>query len=139
MELHDLSYHRFLTPNLIWSIEQNKPSLVVKDLQTFGIPEDVVHSILLARGVYKWFSVRRKLIKLKNDWKKKINEVNQSLVLAKFPNNAYKIGYLRGYLRAYEECRKSVRALCHSSRWQAPDFDSEALEHLERLERTLKP
>lgn len=128
-----LEYQDRLTPELIWSIEQNKPSLVAKDLLAFGVPPEVTHNVLLGRGVYKWLSVRRQIIKLKNVWKGRIAETLAKLKEAKRSHNDYEVGYLRGYLRAYEECRGEVRALCHSDRWQAPDFDSQAQAHLRRL------
>ena len=126
----NLEYFDLLTPKGIWSIEQNKPSLIAADLELFGVPKSVTHDILLARGVYKWLSVRRKLIVLKNTWKDRINKTLSSLKDAKRADNAYEVGYLRGYLKAYEECRKEVRVLCHSDRWQAPDFDKQANLHL---------
>ena len=128
-----LEYQNLLTPELIWNIEQNKPSLVAKDLQAFGVPSKITHSILLARGVYKWLSVRRQLIKLKNVWKTRISETLAKLKEAKRERNGYEVGYLRGYLKAYEECRAEVRTLCHSKRWQAPDFDRQAQAHLRSL------
>lgn len=126
-----LDYLPLLTPELIWNIEQNKPSLIAKDLLSYGVPEDVTYDILLARGVYKWLSVRRKIIKLKNVWKSRITETIENLKTAKRADNAYQMGYLRGYLKAYEECRGEVRELCHSTRWQAPDIDRKAQRHLD--------
>ena len=126
-----LKYDHLLTPDLIWNIEQNKPSLVVKDLQEFGVPAEVTHGVLLARGVYKWLAVRRKLIKLKNVWKDRIRETLVGMASAKAEKKQYQVTYLRGYLRAYEECRGEGRALCHSPRWQAPDFDKGARKFLE--------
>lgn len=128
-----LKYQNLLTPELIWHIEQNKPSLVAEDLEAFGVPAHITHSILLARGVYKWLSVRRHIIKLKNVWKARIVETLAKLKEAKRSRNDYEVGYLRGYLKAYEECRGAVRALCHSERWQAPDFDRKAQAHLRGL------
>jgi len=48
--------------------------------------------------------------------------------------NFQKYWYCRGYAKAYEEVRKEVRDLCHSERWQAPDFDYEAQNFLNKLE-----
>jgi len=127
-----LPYENFLTKNGIWNIKQNKPSLVAKDLLQFGVSEEITHKILLARGVYKWLSVRRQLIVLKNIWKDRINDVLAKLPKAK-RGDTYSLGYLRGYLKAYEECRSEVRALCHSERWQAPDFDRKANEFLSSM------
>lgn len=127
-----MEYESLLTKKLIWNIPQNKPSLVADDLEVLGIPRLVTHKILLARGIYKWLSVRRQLIVIKNNWKIKINNTLALLRAEKRkPDNRYMIGYLRGYLKAYEECRASVRELCHSDRWQAPDFDREANRFLE--------
>jgi len=131
--MSELPYSELLTPELIWNIEQNKPSLVAKDLLAFGVPPKVTHDILLARGVYKWLSVRRQIIKLKNVWKCRITETLERLRVAKREHNDYEVGYLRGYLKAHEECRAEVRALCHSDRWQAPDFDRHAQAHLNSI------
>lgn len=134
MQTHEsLCYEHLLTPQKIWNIEQNKPSLVALDLEKFGVPSHITHSVLLARGVYKWLGVRRKLIKLKKTWKDRINISLSRIHSLKKAKDPYKLGYERGYLKAYEECRKEVRALCHSERWQAPDFDKEANQHLNKL------
>lgn len=129
----NLPYSELLTPELIWNIEQNKPSLIVGDFEALGIDPETTHSILLARGVYKWLSVRRLLIKTKDAWKETIKDTLAKLREAKIPNNAYQIGYLRGYLKAKEECRADIRKLCHSERWQAPDFDRNANKFLDGL------
>lgn len=119
----------------IWNYAQNKPTLIAKDLEQFGVPRDDTYHILLTRGVFKWFAVRRQLIKLKNAWKSKITFTLLELTAAKEGDDFYKVAFLKGYLKAYEECRAEVRALCHSERWQAPDFDRHAQEYLKRLER----
>jgi hypothetical protein len=128
-----LPYFESLTPDGIWNISQNKPSLIAKDLELLGVPRPVTHAILLARGVYKWLSVRRDLIILKNTWKECITGTLQRIRMAKIPDNAYEVGYLRGYLKAYEECRAEIRALCHSARWRAPDYDREAAAFLSSI------
>lgn len=128
-----LSYQDSLTQNSIWLIKQNKPSLIARDLEQFGVAKEISHNILLARGVYKWFSVRRQIIKLKNSWKTIVTQTISNLVQAKQNKDQYQIAYLRGYLQAYQECRKEIRALCHSPRWQAPDFDKEAQSHLQKI------
>lgn len=129
-----LPYEKLLTKNMIWNIEQNKPSLIAKDLLLFGVPEKESHKILLARGVYKWLSVRRDLIKLKNVWRDRITQTIQKIVENKKLHNGYEVAYYRGYLKAYEECRKEVRELCHSERWRAPDFDKNANKILKEME-----
>jgi len=117
----------------IWNIKQNKPSYIARDFEMFGIPREITHTILLARGVYKWLAVRRKLVRLKNEWKERIKATIQDIMATKKSGDSYKLGYLRGYLKAYEEARKEIRALCHSDRLQAPDFDKEAREFLEHI------
>lgn len=121
-----LEYREQLTPQAIWSIEQNKPSLVVDDLEAFGVPRSESYAILLARGIFKWLAVRRDLIKLKNIWRDR-------LTVAYRTQEVEKTAYRKGYIAAMEECRKEVRALCHSERFRAPDFDRKANEYLRRL------
>jgi hypothetical protein len=113
----------------IWQFEQNKPTLVVKDLESYA-PPDVVYRSLLTRGVFKWLSARRKIIKLKNIWKSKISD---SIEQQKKTTNPGEKMYLRGYRKALEDCRKEVRRICHGPRWEAPDFDTTAQKYLDRL------
>jgi hypothetical protein len=103
----------------IWAERQNKPTLIVRDLAPY-VEADKVYEVLLRRGVFKWLSARRKLIKLKNIW---CDRITQSIVDQKA---SYNKAYYRGYRKALEECRAEVRAICHGERWEAPDFDTEA-------------
>lgn len=119
----------------IWQYQQNKPSLIAKDLEQYGVPRRLTMSVLLARGVFKWLAVRRDLIKLKNIWKERIKQTLAEIQQAKSSHEQLRLMYLRGYLKAYEECRKEVRALCHSERWRAPEFDEEAQKFLKKLEQ----
>jgi hypothetical protein len=115
----------------IWEFRQNKPTLIVKDLEQYAPPEVVYYS-LLTRGVFKWFVVRKKLIKLKNLWKSRITEsIEQQRQLTNYAEKMY----LRGYRRALEDCRKEVRELCHSQRWQAPSDDRAAQKYLDSISR----
>ena len=127
----ELPYNHLLTPKSIWLIKQNKPSLIAEDLACFGVDKATIHKVLLARGVYKWLSVRRKLITTKNIWKDRIKDTLSKIVKAK--QEHVNTSYLKGYLKAYEECRKEIRELCHSERWQAPDFDIKANQFLKGL------
>ncbi len=129
-----LPYEKLLTPKLISHLRQNKPSLIARDLSLFGIPMSIVHDVLLARGVYKWFSVRRMLIRLKDEWKGRVRLALSMIATYKKSKNHYELAWWRGYLRAYEQCRAEVRCLCHSPRWQAPDFDRHAKGHLYAFE-----
>jgi hypothetical protein len=126
-----LPYEHLLLPNLIDNIKQNKPSLIVDDLEAYGVPSNVTMKILLGRGVCKWLSVRRKIIKLKYIWKDRIKRTVSLIKINK--EHPYNLGYCRGYLAALEECRKEVRELCHSSRWQVPDNDTRATDFLKEL------
>ncbi len=107
---------------------QNKPTYVARDMEElFGVPRDVTYKILLARGVFKWLSVRRELIRLKDSWKQQITDVITALHGFKGDTSLqHRTWYLRGYLKAKNEDRQAIRALCHSPRWQAPDNDKEA-------------
>ena len=122
-----------LTSKTIWNYKQNKPTLIVHDFESHGVPAEVTYRILLTRGVFKWLSVRRNLIKLKNIWKSRITSIISDIHDAKRQKDYGRLMWLRGYLKAYEECRSEVRALCHSERLQAPDFDKEAQKYLNSL------
>ena len=110
----------------IWNEKQNKPTLIVCDLEPYA-DSDVVYEILLRRGVFKWLSARRKIIRLKNEWKDKITI---SIAEQKETDSWKKKEWLRGYRKGLEECRAEVRTICHGTRWEAPDFDSKAKEWL---------
>lgn len=107
----------------IWQFKQNKPSLVVDDIvnQYPNVDPDFIYHTLLKRGVFKWLTVRRKLIKLKDTWKNEIRELNRK-----------KTDKERGYLKGLEKCRAEVRDLCHSERFVAPDIDRKAQHYLRK-------
>lgn len=115
----------------IWHERQNKPSLIVQDLRRWNcwLSRDKIYEILLKRGVFKWFAVRRQLIKLKNTWKTRVTE---SIARQKQAAHNSTRAYERGYRDGVQECRAEVRALCHSSRWQAPDNDRKAQDWLRK-------
>ena len=133
--MNTLSYETDLTPKGINNIEQNKPCLIAADLATLGVARDTTYSVLLGRGVFKWLAVRRDLIRLKNAWRSHITVIIETIKAAKKDGDEYHHAYLKGYLKAYEECRAEVRALCHSDRWRCPDNDAHAQDFLDRLER----
>lgn len=118
----------------IWNFAQNRPILIARDLAEL-VPINVTFEVLLKRGVFKWFSVRRDLIKLKNIWKGTITQTIQKIVVAKQNKNKIRHAYLKGYLAAYQECRRDVRKLCHSDRWRAPDNDKYSIRFLAELEK----
>lgn len=117
-------------PENVWLYRQNKPSLIADDFERYGIPRHVTYAILMARGVFKWLAVRRDLIKLKDHWRGEVNRCIAAIRQAKRGDDAILLAHLRGRLAAYEECRAEVRALCHSDRWRAPDFDGDAWQWL---------
>jgi hypothetical protein len=108
----------------IWNFAQNKPTLVVDDIVS-RYPEvdpDFINDVLLKRGVFKWLAVRRDLIKLKNTWRDEVSRLNRK-----------KTKEEKGYYKALLMCRAQIRALCHSERFRAPDFDRKANNYLERV------
>jgi len=120
----------------IWTLSQNKPSLVVDDLSGRMCTADEVYTSLLRRGVFKWLAVRRGIIRIKDVWKGRITQSILDQHAAR--GNGQRIAYLRGYRKALEECRAEVRAMCHSQRWQCPDHDHRALRWLERVSDGMK-
>ena len=111
----------------IWMYAQNKPTLIVKDIvdKYPDVDPNFVYEVLLSRGVFKWFSVRRDLIKLKNKWLNEIVKLNKRKSIKE-----------KGYYNALNKCRAQVRKLCHSERFRAPDFDRYANRYLNNLEET---
>lgn len=111
------------------SYRQNKITLVVNDFEQLGIPATVTAKILMARGIYKWLANRRKIIKLKNRVRAKLTELYNSSL----DRSDYRVSkaYRKGQTVAYQNILKELREICHSPRWQAPDFDEVAMEYLE--------
>ncbi len=121
-----------LPPSKIRTIDeerQNKPTLIVRDLLRYGITTDAAYEILLRRGVFKWFAVRRGLIRLKDAWRDDITRVMELLRYARAyrrfygGGSDYCIGYWRGYLKAAQTYRGEVSALRHSPRMRVQDDD----------------
>lgn len=117
------------TKSTIWNFAQNKPSLVVRDIITKypDVDPNFIYEVLLKRGIFKWLSVRRNLIKLKNEWKDEIRDLNYK----KTPEE-------KGYYKALIKCRRRIRQLCHSDRWVAPDFDRKATKFLQNLQEEIE-
>ena len=108
----------------IWNFRQNKLSLVVKDIveKYPEIDSNFIYTVLLQRGVFKWLSVRRDIIKLKNEMLGETRELNHK-----------KVPEERGYYKALLKWRKRIQKLCHSDRWVAPDFDQKANRFLKSV------
>jgi len=110
--------------NELWHYAQNRPILIARDLEHYGVPIEATMEILLKRGVFKWFAVRRDLIKLKDRWKAEIRDLNRK-----------KTEREKGYLDALVRCRQQIRELCHSTRLQAPDNDRHAFAFIKEALR----
>jgi len=122
-----------VTPANIPSFAQNRVRLIVDDLAKLGISPQDVQRVLMARGVNKWFEARRAVIRLKHSLKTQVTETIEYIIETKQQkarpgkfgttrrdclNRLY---YARGYLKATEEIRARLRAICHMHRWQAPE------------------
>lgn len=112
-----------IDPKTIWQLAENRPSLIARDFKVWGIPHEVA-------GVFKWLAVRRDLIHAKDKWRDKITATLAS-------GDQQRLYYLRGYLRALEECREEIRRMCHSPRWRAPDNDPAAARWLWQTQSVL--
>lgn len=108
----------------IWGEKQNRPILIARDVCEVASQLTIsqIFSILLRRGVFKWFAVRRDLIKYKNRLKSEIRRLNEL---------PYRTAKEKGRLVALVEVRKRLREMCHSERWRAPDNDRHAQTYLE--------
>lgn len=109
------------TKSTIWNFKQNKPSLVVNDIikEYPDVNPNFIYTVLLQRGVFKWLSVRRDIIKLKNEMLKELRNLSHK----KTPEE-------KGYYKSLIKWRAKIRKLCHSARWVAPDFDRKANKFL---------
>jgi hypothetical protein len=67
---------------------------------------------------------------MKDHWRGEVMRLIGAVKLAKVEGDQRLLGELRGRLKAYEECRQSISALCHSERWRAPDIDGDAWQWL---------
>jgi len=123
----------------IWNEAQNRPTLVVRDICNLipDVSESDIYTILLRRGIFKWLAARRDIIRLKNKWKKEITRLYGEI--RKYPRGSMERRCILARIRAFEECRKAVRAICHSARWRAPDNDRHAQRFLKNIEKGAKP
>jgi len=109
----------------IWQYAQNRPSLVCKDLADIAdIATETTSKILMARGVYKWLAVRRDLIRLKNTWSTELTRLYRAIGRGTIKRGSPEHLEAKGRIKAIEECRAAIRALCHSQRWRWPDNDA---------------
>lgn len=122
----------------VWTYQQNRPSLLMKDFEKLGIPKKTTLRILLARGVCKWLAARRDIIKLKDQWLVDVRLAMTRLRDHKRRQHNQKdrasLMWWRGYLYAMSKCRQEVREICHSERWRVPDFDGPAWHEFKGLE-----
>jgi len=106
-----------VTPKNIWNFRQNNPELVVNDARIYlGLNEkqcDILRKILLARGVNKWFKVRRDLIAYKKLIKHQIVAVqNQRRMMPQLSKQ------LKPLHLTLSKIRSDLRAMCKTDRWQ---------------------
>lgn len=114
---------------------QNKPTYVAQDLEKIGVPRDITYHSLLKRGVFKWMAARKDIITLKKTIKDRIRDANEWITSAKKNGDDPKtIAFMRGNLRALQDCQMEIRRICHSSRWRAPQNDNGAIDYLDRLD-----
>jgi len=127
-----------VTLNNIWNFKQNKVSLMV-DLIKNRYPEvetDFLYEVALKAGIFKWFAVRRDLIKLKNDLRKFDTEYCLRRK-RKSHKTVERMIEDRGRHKMLIFIKEIIRKLCHSDRWQCPDHDRRANEWLKNKEKEL--
>jgi len=113
------------TPGNIWCYKQNKVSYIVDDIinKYPEIDKDFLYETLYKYGVFKWFAVRRDLIKLKNSWRKMLAGWNYRKKDKKEKGRHWMLAY----------CSQEIRRLCHSDRWTVQDNDRRAAEWFNKL------
>lgn len=104
-----------VSPDNIWCYPQNRMRLVLRDMERFGVPQEITRRVLLARGVYKWMSCRRDIIKLKDNLKVEIRGLHE---LSRVIPRGRERDMLMARLHALEEVRAELRGICHSERWR---------------------
>jgi len=109
-----------VTNHTIEHFQQNHPELIVQDARDYlGLTEDqqaVLRKILLARGVNKWFKVRRDLIAYKILLRGKIAEIHQARETARVGRDLKTFHFMKSGQKAFEEVSEALRAMCHSAR-----------------------
>lgn len=108
------------TPKSINNIRQNKVKYVISDLMdAFNLhpgDEEIIRQILLRRGINKWLTCRRMIIRLKDEWKSEITMLQDEMSCTSGGDKSR----LRGHLKALVGARQDLRKICHLSRWQFP-------------------
>ena len=111
---------------------QNRIGLIVGDIAKLGVEPIAVQRVLMARGVNKWLEARRAIIRLKHSLKRQVTETIDYIVVTKKQKarpghfgstrreRLNRLYYARGYLKATEETRARLRAICRMHRWQPP-------------------
>jgi hypothetical protein len=117
----------FVTYQNIHEFRQNRADIICRDFKRiFNVPERLTARILMGRGVYKWLAARRDFIKLKNDIRDELT-ILYGEVGKLNGKEKYK---MQGRIEALEDCRKEIRAICHSHRWRIPDNDKNSWKWL---------
>lgn len=112
----------------IWNFRQNNPELIIRDAEEYlGLTEEqceILRKILLARGVNKWFKVRRDIIAFKKMIKHEIKESNNNICEIKknfIPGNkedTVKYITAKEMLKYKEYVRGTLKKLCMTDRMQ---------------------
>jgi len=103
-----------VSPKTIWNFRQNNPNLIVEDARKYlklntGQCE-LLRKILLARGVNKWFKVRRDLIAYKKQVKHTLKDIHRQRM-----DGRKELKETEKYLM---QVRATLRKLCKTDRWQ---------------------
>lgn len=116
--------------NNIWNYKQNNPELVVQDIKEYLnlTPEqcDGIRKILMARGVNKWFKVRRDLIAYKKIVKKQLMEVEvekidlkEKMKVEGFNEKLYRqFSIKKEVMKTLMNIRGTLKKMCMTDRWQ---------------------
>lgn len=128
------------TPKTIGGFRQNHPELIVRDLkELLGLGDggvEIVRNVLMARGVNKWFKVRRDLISYKHALKDEVKRVVSELSGNGLSGGERRLRKER--LHAIEGVRAALRELCNTPRWQEWPVDRPISTGLRVMTRTWK-
>lgn len=126
-----------VSPNNIWEYNQNRPILIARDLNYYyGIPIESSLKILMARGIFKWFANRRQLIKLKDNIKRELTDLQDNQKSLKRSNYELFLQN-KGRIKVLTEVRAEIRKICHSQRWQFVDIDETSKKRMEQIYETM--
>lgn len=121
-----------LDPNSIDQQRTCKVRLIAQDLSKW-VEESKVYESLLRRGVFKWWAVRRKLIKLRWMMRRWIAESEDYKKHWRKHGQEHLYWHEKGYQRALIEMQDRLKRLIISERLQHDPKDREAYEYMNFL------